>query len=99
MGLRSRTPRCSMGLQPHRNIGRKAEGSLMTDGTIPWEVDRSNIFCADCPPKGYPTNKTRRAPCPRRAFPSPQSEAQAPSFAEGVEAAAKVAEKWCTSQP
>ncbi len=24
-------------------------------------------LCEDCPPVGYPTDKTRCAPCPRRA--------------------------------
>lgn len=26
----------------------------------------SNVVCEDCPPKGYPTDKTRCLPCPRR---------------------------------
>ena len=30
-------------------------------------------FCDDCPPVGYPTDKTRCAPCPRREATSCQS--------------------------
>jgi len=26
-------------------------------------------LCADCPPVGYPTDKTRCSPCPRRTNP------------------------------
>lgn len=31
----------------------------------PWEEPKS-LLCSDCPPVGYPHDKTRCAPCPRR---------------------------------
>lgn len=31
-------------------------------------------LCADCPPTGYPTDKTRCAPCPRRSDKSGDQE-------------------------
>lgn len=43
-------------------------------------------LCGDCPPVGYPTDKTRCLPCPRR---SPASD---PRVAEAVEALREIAE-------
>jgi len=28
----------------------------------------AEVLCSDCPPVGYPTDKTRCLPCPRRAI-------------------------------
>jgi hypothetical protein len=29
--------------------------------------DEKHVMCGDCPPVGYPTDKTRCEPCPRRS--------------------------------
>lgn len=31
-----------------------------------WAADQAERLCEDCPPVGYPTERTRCAPCPRR---------------------------------
>lgn len=40
-----------------------SEGEAVLDGN-------ESALCEDCPPIGYPTNKTRCAPCPKRAPPA-----------------------------
>src|SRR5882672_10338675 len=106
MGLRSRTPRCSMGLQPHRNIGRKAEGSLMTDETTRAEAVTIPEGYALLPIKHTPAMGNAGAKAALRlrtvgnvwdamvaAAPVALGVADASGFAAGIEAAAKLVEQ------
>ena len=44
------------------NPGQPSEASTAAPAT-----DAQSDLCEDCPPNGYPTDKTRCEPCPRRA--------------------------------
>lgn len=47
---------------------------LEEDQTMTQGKDQTTALCEDCPPVGYPTDKTRCTPCPRRSVPSIVSE-------------------------
>lgn len=63
--------------EPYRVIARAALASIPT-------VEPIDGLCSDCPPDGYPTDKTRCLPCPRRTG----------GAVDMREAAAKVAESY-----
>jgi hypothetical protein len=46
--------------------GYPGKGNHDGDETCPVAVVE-RLLCSDCPPEGYPTDKTRCAPCPRRS--------------------------------
>jgi len=86
----------------------RAEAVTIPEGyaLVPIEPTEAMVDAAtwEGPPRGAPWSDLKDDVRERwsdmlAASPAPQPEAQASGFAEGVEAAAKVAEKWCTSQP
>lgn len=58
--------------QPSREALKELDGaSEAFADRVPWEDEPektgdSSTLCEDCPPVGYPTDKTRCLPCPRR---------------------------------
>jgi hypothetical protein len=55
---------------PQFNWARSALSaeSIKLLNEVPGEIDAALKLCDDCPPAGWPTDKTRCAPCPRRAL-------------------------------
>jgi hypothetical protein len=48
------------------------------------DVTPSDDLCEDCPPIGYPTDRTRCLPCPRRATQLWQGIASAPGATAAI---------------
>lgn len=61
--------RAAIAAMPAVDVGR-AEVSVAED--VKWVDNRA--LCDDCPPDGYPTDKTRCKPCPRRALSQARKE-------------------------
>jgi hypothetical protein len=53
---------------------RRGEGTFGKEITSAEDLLQQPRLCEDCPPRGYPTDKTRCEPCPRREQPETKGD-------------------------